>query len=459
MIQSTLEDCCLEFGRLWLPDVMETNNWVEPGSVELNRWTVVVSKSRTDIPDSAISKIPRQSWEETLFATNKIRHTAVHRLRTSAHGILALVRAAVDFVKMLNDSKRMACLEKLRKHLEMSIEEIVQNQNLLERKLSDELDEIAKKRAELDELERIAIEGMTQDDEKSRATVGEAMKQLIFDAEQSLHFGSHVDGNDFSGLDDSAVAAGTSVGNEVVCERIRMGEELPLTEDDSITNTGSTSEGPSPFPGPKEPHLVEEIPAAEEVPVAEEQLPPSGTDPPCTADLPVTDDKDRAICSIPTLGQCDAVNETPGLDGSLEALPNQIIHHIDANALDLVVTPIEKSTANASQELKAEYNVHLRILNGVEEHHSLQVLSENTRSAIVQRAESFIESNLPTVHDESFSRSWTSTLCSVLVDEMDVSLSAYNANDLTYLLRTLSRKGIPQFTVEVSYTDSWEFTI
>ena len=62
-----------------------------------------------------------------------------------------MLSAAIIFVEVLNDPKRAKKVTEIKTHLEASIEEIVQHQNLLERKLTDQCKDIALRRAELDE--------------------------------------------------------------------------------------------------------------------------------------------------------------------------------------------------------------------------------------------------------------------------------------------------------------------
>ena len=136
-----------------------------------------------------------------LFGTSTLRHSAVHRVPTSAAGILNMLSAAITFANALNDPKRAGILNMLsaaitfanalndpkraekvaeiKMQLEARIKEIVQNQNLLECKLTGQLKDIAHQRAELDELERSSIEDMLATDKKQRAEVGSALESFF----------------------------------------------------------------------------------------------------------------------------------------------------------------------------------------------------------------------------------------------------------------------------------------
>ena len=183
-VQSLLEECCLEFGNTWVPDLMEARKWNEAESIELTEWTKRFLKYAKSLPPSAIKPVPGKSIAKVLFGTSTLRHSAVHRLPTSAAGILNMLNAAITFAEALNDSKRAEKVAEIKTQLEASIDEIVQHQNLLERKLTDQFEDIARRRAELDELERSSIEEMLATDKKQRAEVGSAFESLLVGYQQ-----------------------------------------------------------------------------------------------------------------------------------------------------------------------------------------------------------------------------------------------------------------------------------
>ncbi len=183
-VQFLLEECCLEFGNTWAPDLMKARKWKEAESIELTEWTKRFSKYAKSLPPSAIKPVPGKSIPEVLFGTSILRHSAVHRLPTSAAGILNMLSAAVTFAEALNDSKRAKKVAEIKTQLETSIEEIVQHQHLLERKLTDQYEDIARRRAELDELERSSVEEMLATDKKQRTEVGSAFESFLAGSQQ-----------------------------------------------------------------------------------------------------------------------------------------------------------------------------------------------------------------------------------------------------------------------------------
>lgn len=178
-VQSLLEECCFDFGNAWVPDLMKAREWYDAESIELTQWTQRVSKRTKSLPPSAIKSIAGKSNAAVLLGTSKLRHSAVHRLRTSASGILQLLNGAIIFAEALNDLKRAEKIADIKQQLEASVEEIVQHQNLLERKLTDQLEDIARRKAELAELEKSSIEEMLTTDEQQRTKVGLALERMI----------------------------------------------------------------------------------------------------------------------------------------------------------------------------------------------------------------------------------------------------------------------------------------
>ncbi|KAL8975309.1 MAG: hypothetical protein Q9197_000477 [Variospora fuerteventurae] len=158
---------------------MEARKWKEAESIELTQWIKRFSKHAKSLPLSAFDRVPGKSITEVLFGTSNLRHSAVHRLPTSAAGILNMLSAAIDFAEALKDSKRAERVVKIRTQLEASVQEVVQHQNLLECKLTAQFEDIARRRAELDELERSSIEEMLETDKKQRTEVGSAFEGVL----------------------------------------------------------------------------------------------------------------------------------------------------------------------------------------------------------------------------------------------------------------------------------------
>ena len=184
-VQQLLEECCFDFGNAWVPDLMRLRKWHEAESIELTQWTQRFVKYAKSLPPSAIKPIAGKNIAQVLFATNTLRHSAVHRHPTSAAGIVNMLSAAITFAEALDDSKRAQRIAEIKIKLETSIEEIIQHQNLLERKLIDQLEEIARRRAELNRLERSSIDEMLAVDKTQRTEVGNIFESVLVDFQPS----------------------------------------------------------------------------------------------------------------------------------------------------------------------------------------------------------------------------------------------------------------------------------
>lgn len=169
----------MDFGNAWVPDLMIAQHWEEVESIELTRWVKKFSKHAKDLSSTATREIAGRSLMQVLFATSSIRHSAVHRLPTSAVGILNMINAASAFTEALNDTTRAAQIERIKEKLTESLEDIIQHQTLLEHKLSDQLKDLARRKAEIVELEKLAVEDMVNSDKIYRITASSDVEDCL----------------------------------------------------------------------------------------------------------------------------------------------------------------------------------------------------------------------------------------------------------------------------------------
>lgn len=186
-VQSILEECCFDFGNSWIPELMSAQKWEQAESIELTQWVKRFSKCTKSLPLSATRAIMGKSLKEVLFATSSLRHSAVHRLPTSAAGILKMLDTAITFTEALNDTERATQIRTIKEKLAIAVEDIIQRQTLLECKLSDQLKDFTKRRAEIDELERLAVEDMLYNDKLHRNSAGSVVEDLLADLKKTSH--------------------------------------------------------------------------------------------------------------------------------------------------------------------------------------------------------------------------------------------------------------------------------
>ena len=183
--QRVLEECCFGFAEKWLPSILRDHGWDCPAAVELTKWTRILARRSAQLPVDAL-KLKGPSLNEVLFSTNKLRHTAVHRLPTTARGIDQLIQSAMKLAETLSDPLRAAQLEELHCEIDSKIKAMELNKNVLEDNLSQELEEIRRQREELDRKEKDLITTTLKEDLENKSLVGlllEDSVKKIFDEE------------------------------------------------------------------------------------------------------------------------------------------------------------------------------------------------------------------------------------------------------------------------------------
>lgn len=189
-----LEECCFDFGHHWVPDQMKKNGWREVESLELTQWTQWFVKNK---PAATTRPIEGKSIAVTLSAIGVIRHTAVHRVRTSADEILDMVDAAETFANMLYDESKVMELRQIKTELSAKLQEIRLHKTTMKRKLTERLEDIARRRADLDRLENAYVEDFRVTDEKHRKDAGAAIEAYLNEPQKSEPLDEFKEGNSF----------------------------------------------------------------------------------------------------------------------------------------------------------------------------------------------------------------------------------------------------------------------
>ncbi|KAL9029218.1 MAG: hypothetical protein Q9196_002514 [Gyalolechia fulgens] len=204
--QKILEDCCYDFTQKYAANLLTERKWDCAEAIELNKWTLMMMKKHGKLPAGAF-KDPDSGIQSVLLAVNSLRHSAVHRLRISAKGILQMIDAAVRFAETLSDAARASQLEELCKELQSMVKSQELNKNYLETKLRDELDEIKRQREELAKREQDAISTIVIEDNDNTLFVGsliEGKLRCILDgdhADDELHESNPQDPLDNAGAE------------------------------------------------------------------------------------------------------------------------------------------------------------------------------------------------------------------------------------------------------------------
>jgi hypothetical protein len=145
---------------------------IERDDILLAKWTRTLAKRCDEIPAYAIDDKSKASLEDVFSSTNILRHTAVHRLSTSAKGIHKMIQSATRLAKTLGDQPRASQLERLHLEIESRLRDMEINKNFLENRLDERLRTISEHRAELNRKEQEAIVTMLKDDQENKILIG-----------------------------------------------------------------------------------------------------------------------------------------------------------------------------------------------------------------------------------------------------------------------------------------------
>jgi hypothetical protein len=121
--QNTLEHCCYDFALQWFPGELEIHGWDCAEAVELTAWTRFINERSNKLPKDAFAE-GRSLSRPLVISVHLLRHTAVHRLRTSARELIRLIRNALTFAEVLRGSSRTLQLQQLYEEVENIVKNI-----------------------------------------------------------------------------------------------------------------------------------------------------------------------------------------------------------------------------------------------------------------------------------------------------------------------------------------------
>ncbi|KAK4120741.1 hypothetical protein N657DRAFT_636162 [Parathielavia appendiculata] len=156
--QRVLKECCFEFAKASMPLVLE-KKWDCPTVVELTQWTKIFRKNKkmniqkTELDAGGFLGLPTM--------VSSLRHTAVHRLATTARDVGRLLESGVKLALVLGDNA-----------MEL-------NKNVLEDTTAFRLREIQEKREELDRMEAEQIRKMLNDDVNNKLLIGQQLENSV----------------------------------------------------------------------------------------------------------------------------------------------------------------------------------------------------------------------------------------------------------------------------------------
>ncbi|KAK1530180.1 uncharacterized protein CCOS01_05283 [Colletotrichum costaricense] len=176
--QKLLEECCFDFAKKWFPDVLQGKGWECASAVELTNWIKIFNAEVLTLPPQVITMTDK-TINEVFAPTHKLRHTAVHRLPTTAREVIRLIRAGVELTETLQDFTRASQLEDLILEVDEKIKTMELTKNVLEDRAAAQLEDIRRQREDLDRQEREFIENMIKEDQEHKALLGSLLETAV----------------------------------------------------------------------------------------------------------------------------------------------------------------------------------------------------------------------------------------------------------------------------------------
>lgn len=317
-IQRLLEECCYEFTSRWMPDLIKQRQWDCPEAIELNKWTRIVVKRVGKLPSHCFGNWGGQTAMLTniLISINKLRHSAVHRLRTTAKSISEMIRSATRFATALGDLTCQEQLDELHGELEAKIRALELNKNFLETRLEQEMENIAEQRRQLDEKEKEVVATMLRDDKDYISLVGGLLSESvasIFDkrlpeayqnieSEQNPAYETEDEGEQALATDREILRDLTSTQVDTPEEGVAEPAE-PSTKYDENISVAAVE--PSPVYDEDIPVATENISTeyAEDIPAVAEEIPPKYDDgtPTAAVKIPLENSEYTPIATVELL--------------------------------------------------------------------------------------------------------------------------------------------------------------
>ena len=175
-LQTVLEGTCFDLTLKILPDVIKARELEVPEQLELKEWVSLIMESAGHLPCS----VPID-WEGFLVAAEKLQYTITRRTRTGVNSIIDFLDESIIWTEGLNDVRRAAWCQHVRAKLQSTLANIEGFENNTREMLSVQLEDIARKRAELDAMETKAIAHMMEAEKQNRVSECEITKQALLD--------------------------------------------------------------------------------------------------------------------------------------------------------------------------------------------------------------------------------------------------------------------------------------
>ncbi|KAJ5882679.1 uncharacterized protein N7473_011113 [Penicillium subrubescens] len=177
-VQRVLEESCFDFAQKWFPLDIKDHGWDCAEAVELTKWTRLIQEQSSNLPCGSLL-LNGSELSTALSAVHKIRHTAVHRLLTTARGIDILVVSAMRLTEVLQDTLRTSQLEDLHVDLASKIETMDLQKKALDSCLAQDLENIQLQREQLDQKEEDLKKRAMGNDQDMKSLMGLLIAETV----------------------------------------------------------------------------------------------------------------------------------------------------------------------------------------------------------------------------------------------------------------------------------------
>lgn len=175
-LQTALEGTCFDITLKILPEVIKAQELEAPEQLELKDWVSLSMEYADRLPCSA-----PMGWEGLFSAAEKLQYTITRRERADVNSIIDFLDNGIILTESFKDVRRAAWCLHVRARLQSTLASIEGFETGLRETLSVQLQNIARKRAELDTMENKAIADMMEVGKRNRVSECDIMKQALLD--------------------------------------------------------------------------------------------------------------------------------------------------------------------------------------------------------------------------------------------------------------------------------------
>lgn len=211
-LQVSLEKICFEYIMRTTPKVLQEtqNQWGidNPHALELSQYMILFDKLNVFGNKPGALDDDQSMWElrQSLIL---LRHAAVHRKRSSVPSLRQWAHDAYTLATIVGDSRASVQFETLQRYLEVEEQRMYSERKEVEERLLVTVKELAAKRAELNRLEREAMDRFSEEHKQIHARDSAYLSKAV-DATLSVENGPEIGFEEISSTEPSSPTELTS---------------------------------------------------------------------------------------------------------------------------------------------------------------------------------------------------------------------------------------------------------